>query len=72
MLETAEIGVPCPKCGHKTTKTIAWIKAHDDFACSGCGATIAVEANELVAGIQKAEQSLAKLRKSLGQFGKRR
>lgn len=72
MLEKAKIGVPCPKCGHETKKSIAWIEANDDFVCSKCGSVVAVESEKLLATIKKAEQSLAKFRKSLGKFGKRR
>ena len=72
MFEKQKLGLPCPKCGHKTEKTVAWIKAHDDFTCAGCGSVVTMEKKQLLAGIQEAEKSVAKFRKSLGGLGKRR
>ncbi|MER9188634.1 hypothetical protein [Mesorhizobium australicum] len=72
MFEKAEIGIPCPKCRHKTNKTIAWIKAHHEMVCAGCGSTIGLEKKELISGLDKVDKSVAELRKTLGGFGKRR
>jgi DNA-directed RNA polymerase subunit RPC12/RpoP len=72
MFEKAEIGIPCPKCSHKTNKTIAWIKANDQVACGGCGSTIHLESEKLLSGLKEAEKSMAKLRKTMGSLGKRR
>ena len=72
MFEKAEIGVPCPECGHETNKTIAWLKSHNEMTCGGCGKTVAVDSKGLLAGLQKADDALAKFRKSLRGFGKRR
>ncbi|WP_367354173.1 hypothetical protein [Agrobacterium pusense] len=72
MFEKQTLGLPCPKCGHKTEKTVAWIKSHDDFTCGGCGSTVRMEKEELLAGLKKIDDSVAKLRKSLGRIGKRR
>lgn len=49
----AGIDLPCPKCGHKTKETIAWIKANDKFACGGCGAEIALDRDEIVRDLGK-------------------
>ncbi|KQS74200.1 hypothetical protein ASG25_01940 [Rhizobium sp. Leaf384] len=72
MLEDKLIDIPCPKCGHETRKSVAWIKANESLICEGCGATIKIEAEQFIAGIDEAEKALAKLRKSFGKFGKRR
>ncbi|TIV38923.1 MAG: hypothetical protein E5V91_12305 [Mesorhizobium sp.] len=72
MFDNAEIEIPCPKCRHKTSKTIAWIKAHSDFVCAGCGVTIALEKKKLLAGLDDVDKSLAKFRKTLSGLGKRR
>lgn len=71
MFEKAEIGIPCPKCSHKTNKTIAWIKSHDDFVCAGCGTTIVLEKKKLLAGLKEVDKSVAELKKTLGRLGKR-
>ena len=72
MFDKQEIGIPCPRCGAKTKKSIAWIKANDAFACDGCGSTIDVEAEKLLSGVKVAEQAVANFRKSIGKLGKRR
>ena len=72
MFEKAEIGIPCPKCGHKTDKSIAWIKANDELVCHGCGSMIRLEKEKLFAGLKKVDDSIAQLRKSLKGIGKRR
>lgn len=72
MFEKAEIGIPCPKCGHETKKSIGWIKAHDEFTCAGCGSVIALEKEKLLSGLKGIDKSLAKFRKTIGGIGKRR
>lgn len=72
MFETAEINIPCPGCGEKNPKTIAWIKTNDHFDCVGCGKSVRVESKDLLAGLKKVDDSVANLRKSMRKFGKRR
>ena len=72
MFENQEIGVPCPKCGHKTKKTVGWLKSNDKLTCGGCGSDLIVNSEELLAGIKEAEKAVAKFRKSIGNIGKRR
>lgn len=35
-----EIDVPCPNCGTKTRKSIAWLRSNDEFLCRNCGTII--------------------------------
>jgi len=72
MFEKQTINIPCPECGHKTAKTVAWIKAHDKMTCGGCGREITVENDKFVAGLKEADKAVAKVRKSLSRIGKRR
>jgi DNA-directed RNA polymerase subunit RPC12/RpoP len=57
-----EIGLPCAKCGHKTPKTIAWLKSNDEFACAGCGSQIRIDAGDLA----ELRVRLAELEKKIG------
>ena len=41
-LDNQSIEIPCPDCGHKTAKTVGWIKANKKFICR-CGAQINLE-----------------------------
>nr|WP_314094226.1 hypothetical protein [uncultured Shinella sp.] len=72
MFDSKKIAVPCPKCGNKTEKTIGWVKSHDSFACGGCGETISIDKEKLLSGLDEAEKSIAKFRKSIARIGKRR
>lgn len=72
MFENAEIGIPCPKCSHKTNKTVAWIKSHDEMICEGCGSTVQVDSKKFLAGLKEADKAVADLRKVFKGFGKRR
>ncbi len=72
MFEDAEIGIPCPKCGHETKQTVGWLKANTEFTCPSCGSVIEVEAEELLTGLKKADKALADFRKTLRGFGKKR
>jgi hypothetical protein len=35
-----EIDVPCPNCGTKTRKTLAWLRDNNEFVCSNCETTV--------------------------------
>lgn len=70
MISKALIAIPCPQCEHKTKKTIAWIKAHHDFACVGCGVTITLDKEGLSAGLAAADKAIAKLNALFLKLGK--
>jgi transcription elongation factor Elf1 len=72
MFENKTFGLPCPKCGHKTKKTLAWIKANDEFTCDGCGGVVRTDKEKLLAGIDELESGISKARKGLARFGKLR
>ena len=52
---SAPIGIPCPKCGYKTQKSIGWVKSNNSFVCV-CGATINLDKNKFVSAIGHAER----------------
>lgn len=60
------LGIPCPACGHKTKKTIAWIKANEQMICDGCGRTVTLECEKLIEGINQANCAIAGLLKGKG------
>lgn len=72
ILGNGAISIDCPGCGHKTEKTIAWIKANKEFTCVGCGRPVAVHADDLLAKLKEAEDRIAQFRSRLGSFGKRK
>lgn len=71
-LDKAKLSIPCPGCGHKNEKSIAWIKAHDHFVCGGCGKDVEIDKANLVAGLEKSEKALADFKRTLGRLGKNR
>ena len=41
MSESVSLGVPCPECGEKTEKNLAWLEAQTAITCR-CGSLIPV------------------------------
>lgn len=70
MFDDAEIEIPCTGCSQKTAKTVRWLKSNNQFVCSGCGATINLDSDQLIAGLDKVDDVFAKLRASLQKIGK--
>lgn len=68
-LDSSEIEIPCEKCGHKTKKSIGWIKAHSKFTCA-CGVAITLDASQFKSEIGKVEHSLSSLQGALKKLGK--
>ena len=51
------IDITCSDCGHKTPKSIAWLRNHAKLACPGCGAAIAIEAKQGLRELDKATRT---------------
>lgn len=72
LFDDQSIEIPCSGCGEKAKKTIAWIRANDRYVCAGCGVEIILERDKLLAGLDQANERIAKLMRDLpGSFGKR-
>lgn len=70
-VDRAELEIPCPKCGHKTKRSIGSLKRDPNIDCAGCGVSFGVDLTEFNKGIRKVEEQLEALKKSLKGFGKR-
>lgn len=51
-----ELTTACPRCGHKTKKSIGWLKRHPRFTCRCGNVTFASE--ELVRDFEEASRKL--------------
>jgi len=58
-----------PACKNKLSETIGKLRTNPQLTCR-CGKIINVEANQLNAGIESVEQSLANLRRAIRSIGK--
>lgn len=67
-LDSAEIEIPCT-CGHKSKKTIGWIKSNSKFTCV-CGINITLDADQFRREIDKVDDSLAGLQETIKRLGK--
>lgn len=70
LFDEQRIEIPCPACGEKAGKTIAWIRANDRYPCAGCGIEIILERDKPLAGLDQASESLAKFKASIARLGK--
>ena len=64
---SAAVDIPCPKCGHKHSRTIGWIKTHTSLTCesSSCGSVMELDQGKFVDEIRKAEKLVDALPKKL-------
>lgn len=46
-------GFVCPKCGHRTLKTLAWLKENSEYQCAGCKALLPVVERENILNVFK-------------------
>ena len=67
--DNQSISIPCPKCGHKTDKTVGWLKTNSQFACR-CGERVNVDASQFRREIAKADRALDDFRRQLGRLGR--
>jgi transposase-like protein len=52
------LAIVCPRCSHKTLKTIGWVKAHSQFTCT-CGTMVSLDAEAFRQSIVECERALA-------------
>lgn len=64
-LQANKIDVDCPKCSHKNTKTLGWLRANRLLTCAGCGEDITLDTAGLEAGYQSALREARKLDETL-------
>lgn len=70
-LDSHTIDIPCPSCGEKFNEAIGRLKQNPEIPCPHCGTVIAINADQLTDGLKPMEESMDKLRATLGKFGKR-
>lgn len=64
VLDKQKLGMPCPDCGKKLSKSIGWLKTHDDLVCA-CGGIVSLKSKEVRGVILKAEKELADFARDL-------
>ena len=64
MFENANLDLPCPGCGTKHQRTVAWLKAHTEIPCD-CGATITVDSSKLHDGMKGVEKALSQFSRKI-------
>ena len=56
-LERVTFDCTCPKCGHETVKTAAFVRKYSQFVCAGCQAIVpVVERQEMLKALAIGEQ----------------
>lgn len=69
-IDAHALDIPCPGCGEKLHETIGRLKGNPKLTCPHCGERFAVNADQFRRGLAPVEESLDKLRRTLGKFGK--
>jgi hypothetical protein len=54
------LAIPCPGCGQKHPRSIAWIKANSRIDCP-CGTIVKLDKTEFVHKVREVERALAAL-----------
>jgi prophage tail gpP-like protein len=57
LTDDAIVPIPCPECCKKIEKTVGWLKSNEHVICD-CGSRINVDANKVIAGLEKVERLL--------------
>lgn len=57
-MDKAVIPIPC-KRGHKTKKTVGWLKQNREVTCGGCGRVSEIDADEYIRNIRESEDLLS-------------
>ncbi len=60
LLDQETIDIDC-ECGTKIPKKIGWLRHNRQFACTRCGTTINVDADEFFRDLQGIDKALGKL-----------
>ena len=58
-LDSQTLDISCPGCGHKIKESIGRLKTNPKLTCPACSAVIDIDAKQLRAGIEEAQQALA-------------
>ena len=58
MFDNQTLDVTCPRCGKQVKKTVAWIKSHNEFTCSGCRNRVELDRDQFLDGLAMAEKTL--------------
>ena len=69
IFDNQSIDIPCPDCGHKVAKTIAWLKTHRDFTCR-CGARVSLDPSQLRGQIAKVDRAFDDFKRTMGKLGR--
>ena len=58
------VPIKCTNCGHKTPKSVGWLKAHSKFACP-CGTIVEIAADQFRGEITKSDLLLESLKRKM-------
>ena len=71
IFDNQSIPIECSNCGHKTPKTVTWLKSHKQLTCR-CGTVIEIDTGNLFSELRKADKALDDFKRSIGRLNKRK
>ena len=63
--DDALVEIACPGCGDRTSKTLRWYKANDEWMCPSCGIGVDLDGDDVRAGLKGTEQALLDLSRAI-------
>ena len=60
--------IDCPHCGHKSQKSVAWLKRHREFECPGCGVRFDANDPKTRTALKEIEDALGEFERTIQQF----
>lgn len=61
--DSQKMDVPCQKCGHKMSQTVATLKRNPLLTCSRCGTQTQIKADQLRRELDKVDRALDDLKR---------
>ena len=65
-----EIGIDCPECGHRFSKTIEQIKTSPKHKCHSCGTAIHIDGKDVAKTLRKIGDPAKNLAKEISRINK--
>ena len=64
--DAIKVQVPCPKCGHQTFQSLAWLEHNASLTCPGCSARIQIKGDDPGKAVKSLDELEEEVRRLAG------